>query len=695
MTGDKSPVGIVSGESRSDSFLVTLNPSNMPSLYDYIFFELDEVPPGEEKAQKVRVIAQLRSIKRIALGIHPEQPWQLLRNIALPKDSDSVVAYAKILGYKWKGRIYFPRRAPPIGTPVYYATDSMLYELFSISEKRRLHIGYLITRPSVKAYLDLEGIKRHVAIIAATGAGKTWASVVLIEELLKKGATIIVLDPHGEYTAMQRTACRLGPEYCNSVKVVKTKKDHEGEIQYKISTTSMSAEELASVAGVPSKATRIRSLIAGAKELAEILAKLTRREEWLSLKGIIRILLSAIDAADKTRVSNQRYEYFAGELLKRLNMDKIILKEIEEAEKPRIERSILRIWLPLRKDVEPGYDALRYMEELRSLGVYGVKTIPITSLLSPATVTVINLSGLRTEVQDHVVYNVLSRLFNARLRHLRGLGGEVYPYPVLVVLEEAHRFIPPKSVRQTRTREIASIIASEGRKFGVYLTAITQRPSRIDPDILSQLQGQIVLRIVNPKDQDAIRDASEQISQDLLDNLPGLNTGEAVVVGPITPLPLMVRIRDRVLEYSGGDLSLEEEWLGGVNSLRMVEEMRREALAKINRILGVEHKELVEAISSLLGSDVDVEEVEAGLRLLAVDSNVWAGYDELSSTVYGEAGGQNVRLVLGEGIVKCSCGSNKTCRHAVAVLLRAVLDDLISRERLVEARPWWMEEFVH
>jgi DNA helicase HerA-like ATPase len=686
------PIGKIVGDSRPDYFIVSLDPDHVPPLYDYVYVEVEEVPPGEDEPRRVKVIAQIRGIKRQAVGIGPEHPWQVVRRLNVPAASDTVIAYAKVLGYKWKGRILLPRRAPPVGSWVYLAPDDLLEDFFSVSPERRLHLGYLITRPSVSAYLDVEGIKRHVAIIAATGAGKTWASVVLIEELLKKGATIVVLDPHGEYVAMKKTACRLGPEYCDSVVVFKARRDQEGDYQYRISVDTLTAEELATVAGVPSKASRIRSVIASAKEIAGIVSSIAG-SEWKSLRGIIRLIHYAIDAAEFTKIagSSTNLSRFVEEFIRRISQ--ALGREVAERIRRMLDyeeaqRAIRRLWLALRKDSEPGYDAVRYLEGLDRLGVYGVKHVPIDQLLQPGRVTVINLAGLSDEVQDHVVYNVLARVFSARVHHVRGLGGESYPYPVVVIVEEAHRFMPPKTTKQTKSRGVAATIASEGRKFGVYMVAITQRPSRIDADVLSQLQGQIILRVVNPRDQDAIRDASEQMSQDLLENLPGLNTGEAVVIGPLAPAPLMVRIRDRVLEYSGKDISLVEAWGGSRDELKLIEDYRLEALKSLRRLLEQDFEDLHEALTVALRQRVDPETVELGLRLLA-RSEVWASFDEYTGVVYGEAGGYDVRIPLGEGNPSCGCQYRKPCPHAIAVLVKALADGLIARRTVIAPDAEW------
>jgi len=691
------PIGIVAGDSRPDTFVFSVNPSYIPPLYDYVYVELEEVPPGEAEPRKVKVIAQIRSIRRVGIGLSPEHPWPVLKNLSMPHGNDTIVAVAKVLGYKWKERIYYPRRAPPVGSWVYLADDRLLEDFYSVEEERRLWIGYLVSRPTVKAYLDVEGLKRHMAIIAATGAGKTWTSIVLIEELLKKGATVLVLDPHGEYVAIKKSVARLGSEYVNRVIVLKGRKDQEGDILYRVSVVDLSEDELATIAGVPSRATRIRAVIGGAKKVATQLAKLLGKPALAGLKGIRNVIGCAIDAVEIAKSQSRKLEDYTVQFLRQLGLMLGLGDKSEElkmvAADEVFQRGVRRLWLALRKDTEPGYDAIRYIEELRKIGVYGVKQIRVEEFLKPGTVTIFNLAGLRAEVQDHLVYNILTRVFMARVRYIRGLKGETYPYPVIIVMEEAHRFIPPKTVKQTRTREIATVIASEGRKFGVHLIAITQRPSRVDQDVLSQLQSQIVLRIVNPRDQDAVRDAGEQLSQDLLENLPGLNTGEAVVVGPVVPAPIMVRVRDRVLDYSGTDLVLVKEWMQSFEAEKLAKEYAIEAALKLSRILGgtFDTNNLDEALTKLIGKRVKMPTIHEALLILARE-HVWASYDELNGVVTGEAGTVEVKVVLQDGLIQCSTCGQKVCAHAVAVVLRAVLDDLLSTPRTEGLWEWWYND---
>ncbi len=191
--------------------------------------------------------------------------------------------------------------------------------------------------------------------------------------------------------------------------------------------------------------------------------------------------------------------------------------------------------------------AIKYIEKLRGLKVFGEVTTPIESLLKPQHISVMDLSGLSDHVADYIAYKILSEVYSQREQ------GK-YKYPVFILIEEAHRFIPKKE--NTLSKRIVKRIAAEGRKFGVFLILVTQRPQKIDQDVLSQCNSQIIMRMTNPEDQKAVRNSAEQVSEELLKDLPGLNVGEAVIVGEMTKMPVMVKIRERKTKEGGADIDV-------------------------------------------------------------------------------------------------------------------------------------------
>ena len=127
-----------------------------------------------------------------------------------------------------------------------------------------------------------------------------------------------------------------------------------------------------------------------------------------------------------------------------------------------------------------------------------------------------------------------------------------------MILEEAH--ILASSTINTKSRYWISRIAREGRKFGLGLCLVTQRPKALDSNALSQANNMIILRLVEPGDQRHVQQASESLSSDLVEQLPSLNVGEALIMGKMIPVPALVKIKLAKAKRSGNDISAVDEW---------------------------------------------------------------------------------------------------------------------------------------
>jgi len=179
-------------------------------------------------------------------------------------------------------------------------------------------------------------------------------------------------------------------------------------------------------------------------------------------------------------------------------------------------------------------------------------------IIEPGKLNVFDLSEVDENGADAVVSHYLRRILNERKEWRISSGSRGYPSPLLTVIEEAHVLIPRDATTLTKTW--AARIAREGRKFGVGLVLVSQRPKGLDPDVLSQTNNKIILRIVEPTDQKYIQQASEQLSEDLLELLPDLNPGEAVVVGSMVKIPVLVKIDLCDANLGGTDIDLVSEW---------------------------------------------------------------------------------------------------------------------------------------
>jgi DNA helicase HerA-like ATPase len=154
--------------------------------------------------------------------------------------------------------------------------------------------------------------------------------------------------------------------------------------------------------------------------------------------------------------------------------------------------------------------------------------------------TIFDLSGVPSEIVDVVVSLLCRTLFDFAVWSERAAA-----LPVLLSCEEAHRYIPSDSGRGfDPTRRVISRIAKEGRKYGLSLGLVSQRPSELSETILSQCSTLFALRMGNQKDQDFVRRALPESAEGMLNSLPALRNQQAVVVGEGVVLPMRIRFDD-------------------------------------------------------------------------------------------------------------------------------------------------------
>lgn len=400
---------------------------------------------------------------------------------------------------------------PSLGDPVLLADRHDLSRIYAPRAVASIKVGTLFQDPAVPArLLTDELLAKHFIIVGSTGSGKSCALTAILQQLLigHASAHVVILDIHNEYSTA----------FGNLV-------EHITLDDFNLPLWMLNFHELciALTTDDGHQEDEIEIL-----NEAVLFAKRRYSESSAGRTGLLARKLGesqgiTIDTPSPFRISDVT-AYIDDQLSK-------------------LER--IRIALPYRRlkaRLETLVSDQRYKFMFGGLTVQDTMTDVLGRLFripnEGRPISVIDLSTVPHEILD-VVISVIARLaFDLAVWSEGGL-------PMLIVCEEAHRYAPASGTDKfVPTRKALGRIAKEGRKYGVSLALVTQRPSELDPTILSQCSTAIALRLSNEKDQQVIRGSSYEGMVDLNDFLPLLGDREAIVLGEGTAMPMRIRFDD-------------------------------------------------------------------------------------------------------------------------------------------------------
>ena len=208
----------------------------------------------------------------------------------------------------------------------------------------------------------------------------------------------------------------------------------------------------------------------------------------------------------------------------------------------RVDMRLAGTYGALARKLRRAAFSLREMEEINRSRAGKAEPLPFDrdKLVDYDQISVVSLAGYTEAFRATLYTLIVRRLFASRVQ------GKLR-YPFLLVLEEAHNIVPghADSTEPAIERALAMTkqIAQEGRKFGIGLILISQRPSRLDETTLSQCNSFIIMRMVNPADQSFVRRVIESLGEEEANLLPDLDVGEAILSGQLINFPVLVRIK--------------------------------------------------------------------------------------------------------------------------------------------------------
>lgn len=394
---------------------------------------------------------------------------------------------------------------PTLADEVHVATRDELAALFVVTGAASVRVGVVKQDAHIPATVNVDEIfSRHCAVLGTTGAGKSCALVLLLRAVLERfpHGHIVILDPHNEYSrSFDSHAVIFDPT------------------SFTLPYWMLTFDELVGVL-YPGKADYTEEI--------EILADLVPAAKKLNMMNT--------DHANRLRSYNASAitvdtpsPYRISELLA------LIDKALGALDSSRNTAPYKR----LRNRIHAISQDARYAFMFGSLTVKDNLADLLGALfripVDGKPVSIIELGGLPIEVVQ-VVVSVVSRLAFEFGLWSNGAA------PIALVCEDAHRYAPADANEGfAPTRRSLIRLAKEGRKTGVSLWIASQRPTELDPTVLSQCNTFFAMRLPNQADQDALRAAAPDASTSLLSCLPSLALGEAIAVGEGVPMPARIR----------------------------------------------------------------------------------------------------------------------------------------------------------
>lgn len=431
---------------------------------------------------------------------------------------------------------------PGLDDAVHFATSDDLRVVFPPADEHHVRIGCLAAAEEVPVCLDAGRlVMRHAAVVGSTGSGKTSAVASLLQRFARDGwpaANIVVIDPHGEYPRA------LGVDA--SVRSVLADGEHGLRVPFwALPATDILRVFAGSIGGATTRS-RFDELVATARREFALAA------QWLQLEPAavtpdtpvpfnLRAVWHRLDSENNETRTVKTDETTA---CVTSAGDASTLSPVQFAAYGPGGASpfkgpmhgvhgsvpeLLRLGL-----VDP---RLRFFQEPMgdAVGPDPLLEVMTAWLGAHRPVSVLDFSGVPSEASELAIGVVLDLLFEAAVRTPLDGTGIGRPRPLLVVLEEAHRYLGDSA--NPVARAAANRIAREGRKYGVGLILVTQRPSELPDTALAQCGTLVALRLTNSADQAKIRAALPDSVAGLAAVLPSLRTGEALITGEALVLP--------------------------------------------------------------------------------------------------------------------------------------------------------------
>ena len=533
-----------------------------------------ELDPGLTELSRVYAgetypIGQFGSIVRIHFGrrliyalvgrLRMKAEYEAERGIASQASADERVVEADLFGEgEWSqdaegtAKLDFERGVATYPLPqqtVYLTPKSELRSIYGHKKGAVIQLGEHVGSGGAPCFADMnELLGKHTAVLGATGAGKSGAVAAIVHSILDRGAVaghanwkpqIVVLDPHNEYGKAFGDHKRLSTDE-GTLSLPYWLLDLDETIGLLIGKTEYAATSQSNIVK--------NALLTARMKCASDVLHLDAAK--LTVDAPIPYVLGEPSGLDEFGAMNgTKYETGLVGAINAQRPDNKNKKDHEDYNK------VLRKLDSLMKD-----ERLAFMMKPWSGGGDPMTDVLAQFLGDGVPVRIVDLSGVPNEVAGTASAAIARTLFSLKVWQT---AEERAMSPVLLVCEEAHRYVPNSGEAQYGAAQGAvRRIAKEGRKYGIGLMLVSQRPSEVEATVLSQCNSWIVLRITNEADREHVKGILPDSMAGLTKMLSGLRRQEAIFVGQAAMLPSRIMIRDLADEQlpKSNDIDFDKGW---------------------------------------------------------------------------------------------------------------------------------------
>tara|TARA_R110000744_G_scaffold379562_1_gene497982 strand:- start:11036 stop:12799 length:1764 start_codon:yes stop_codon:yes gene_type:complete len=549
-------------ENLSIGKIIEVDGSRIIAELDPTISDLSRVFAGEnypigQFGSIIKVHFGRRSIYGLVSRLRMKADYQLEKGLPVAS-SDERIIEADLFGEgEWRRKnedefaLEFERGVATYPLPqqtIYLTPKSELRFIYGDAKGAVIQLGEHVGSGGAPCYAELnELLGKHTAILGSTGAGKSGTVAAVIHSILERGLVanhehwhpqIIILDPHNEYGKAFPAHQRLSTDE-GSLNLPYWLLDLEESLSLFIGKTEFAATSQSNIIK--------NALIAVREQAAE---QLGLDKNQLTVDSPIPYIIG--DSSGLDHFGKKDGELYTDGLIGAINQQRpsgANKKDHEDYSK------VIRKIDSLLKD-----GRLKFMMESWDGDKDPLPAIVNQFLTQQATVQIVDLSGVPNEVAGVASAAIARIVFQLKVWQTEA---ERQNSPVLLVCEEAHRYVPNRGEAQYEAAQSAiRRIAKEGRKYGVGLLLVSQRPSEVEATVLSQCNSWIVLRITNDADREHVRSVLPDSMSGLTKMLSGLRRQEAIFVGQAATLPTRVMIRslsDGQLPRSN-DVDFDKGW---------------------------------------------------------------------------------------------------------------------------------------